>query len=95
VVGSLSKQSLLSSFGLAGYIRQYNMLKDFLSQQAFANQIDVVPIKDRGVTGTFEVFIGNEKQLIHSKRTAGQGRAESSNERAMICEFIQEYLEDM
>jgi hypothetical protein len=71
------------------------MLKDFLSQQSFSNQIDIVGIKDRGVTGTFEVFIGNEKQLIHSKRTAGQGRAESSNERAMICEFIQEYLEDM
>lgn len=41
-----------------------------------------------------EVMIGNDKQLIHSKRTAGQGRAESAKERAMIVESIEEYLED-
>ena len=39
-------------------------------------------------------MIGDERQLIHSKRTAGQGRAESAKERKMIAEFIQEYLEE-
>lgn len=61
-------------------------------------------LEDRGVTGNFEVRIGgpiNEPKdrpssgrLIHSKRTAGQGRAESSHERAMIAEFIMEYIEE-
>jgi hypothetical protein len=40
-------------------------------------------------------MIGDEKQLIHSKRTARQGRAESAKERTMIVEFIEEYLVDM
>ena len=39
-------------------------------------------------------MIGNERQLIHSKRTAGQGRAESVKERNMIVEFIEDYLEE-
>ena len=54
----------------------------------------MIGIKDRGLTGNFEVMIGDEKQLVHSKRTAGQGRAESPQERAMICEFIQDYLDE-
>lgn len=77
-----------------GYGRQFLQLRDFLSNQSFADKIEVVGIKDTAVTGNFEVMIGEEKQLVHSKRTAGQGRAESAQERSMICEFIQEYLED-
>lgn len=49
--------------------------------------------KDPGFTGNFEIRIGEERQLIHSARTAGQGKAESAQERAMIVEFIQEYLD--
>ena len=69
------------------------LLRKFLSEQDFADQIQVKGIKDEGITGNFEVTIGEEKQLIHSKRTAGQGRATSDEERAMICEFIEEYLD--
>lgn len=50
-------------------------------------------MKDPGTTGNFEVRIGGDRQLIHSKRTAGQGRAESPQERAMIVELIQEFLD--
>lgn len=39
-------------------------------------------------------MIGDDKQLVHSKKTAGQGRAESTEERTMIVEFIEEYLLD-
>lgn len=77
-----------------GYGRQFLQLKNFLSQQSFADKIEIVGIKDAAITGNFEVMIGDEKQLVHSKRTAGQGRAESPQERDMICEFIQEYLDD-
>lgn len=70
------------------------LLRKFLSEQSFADKIEVVGIKDDTITGNFEVMIGEEKQLLHSKRTAGQGRAESEQERAMICEFIEEYLEE-
>lgn len=71
------------------------LLRKFLSEQSFADKIEVVGIKDDTITGNFEVMIGDDKQLVHSKRTAGQGRAESAQERAMICEFIEEYLEDL
>lgn len=70
------------------------MLQNFLSQQEFADKIEVVGIKDRGITGNFEVYIGEENNLIHSKRKAGQGKAESAGERAMIVEFIQEYIDE-
>lgn len=70
------------------------LLRKFLSEQSFADKIEIKGIKDDTITGNFEVMIGDEKQLVHSKRTAGQGRAESEQERAMICEFIEEYLED-
>jgi hypothetical protein len=61
-------------------------------------------LKDQGRTGNFEVRIGGSDdeprgrissgELIHSKRTAGQGRAESDGERAAIASRIQEYLDE-
>lgn len=69
-------------------------LRQFLSTQGFADQIEIVGKKDTTNTGNFEVTIGEESKLIHSKKTAGQGRAESVQEREMIVEFIQEYLND-
>ena len=67
----------------------------FLSKQDFADKIEIVGKKDSTNTGNFEVTIGEDGQLIHSKRTAGQGRAETEQERAGIVELIQEYLDDM
>ena len=78
-----------------GYTRQYLSLKKFLATQPFANDIQIVGIKDPGVTGNFEVTVGDDRELVHSKRTAGQGKAESEQEREMIVEFIQEYLDAM
>jgi hypothetical protein len=76
-------------------VKQFRGLKSWLeAQPAIAKYIDIIPEEDRGVTGNFEVRIGDERQLIHSKKTAGQGRAESTKERQMIAEFIQEYLND-
>jgi hypothetical protein len=75
-----------------GYVKQFRSLRDFLSQQPFYDNIEMIPMEDRGVTGNFEITIGN--QLVHSKRTAGQGRCTNSKERAMLLEFIQEYLDD-
>lgn len=46
------------------------------------------------MTGNFEVTIGDEGQLIHSKKTAGQGLAKTDQEKAMIVEMIEEYLDD-
>jgi hypothetical protein len=63
-------------------------------QPSIADKIEIVPIADPGVTGNFEVRIGDDCQLIHSKKTAGQGRAETTKEREMILEFITEYLDE-
>jgi hypothetical protein len=70
-------------------------LQDFLSKQGFADKIEIVGKKDSASTGNFEVTVGDNGQLIHSKRTAGQGRATSNEERALIVEMIEEYLDDM
>jgi hypothetical protein len=80
---------------MKGYARQFRGLKSWLeSQSEISKYIEIVAEEDKGITGNFEVRIGDERQLIHSKKTAGQGRAESTKERQMIAEFIQEYLNE-
>ena len=76
----------------SGYVRQFRGLKEYLMQQDFWDQIDLVAIADPGVTGNFEITTG-DGQLLHSKRTGGQGRCESPKERAMLVEQILELLE--
>ena len=76
-----------------GYGRQFRGLKDFLSKQDFADQIEVLGKEDRGVTGNFEITVKDTGQLLHSKRTAGQGKAESKQERAALVELIEELLD--
>ena len=63
-------------------------------QKDLADQIAIEGLEDRGVTGNFEIRVGKDKKLIHSKRTKGQGRAETTTERAMIAEMIQDYIDE-
>ena len=83
-----------TTFLCLGYGRQFRGLKDFLSKQSFADQIEVLGHEDRGVTGNFEVTVKETGQLLHSKRTAGQGKAESKSERAALVEMIAELLDE-
>ena len=77
----------------SGYVRQYRGLREFLAKQSFADRIEVIPKEDRGVTGNFEVTGKSTGEVLHSKRVAGQGRAETAKERQDICEQIMELLE--
>ena len=88
------KSSRPSSHSLRfpGYGRQVEGLRKYLSTQSIFDKIQFIPVPDRGITGNFEVTAGD--QLIHSKRQ-GQGKAESSQERAMIVERIVDILEEM
>jgi len=53
----------------------------------------VIEEKDRGVTGNFEVTILNTGEIIHSRKTRGQGRAENSTEKNEIAVKIEMALE--
>jgi len=75
-----------------GYRRHFVALRDFLSTQV--PQVKVFPKEDKGVTGNFEVTVVGTGQVLHSKRHAGQGRAESLAEKEAILELIQELLDD-
>ena len=88
-----------------GYVRHFRGLKTWLEQQRHLKDFIIIDgLEDRGVTGNFEVRIGgsldepknqiSSGRLIHSKRTGGQGRAESSHERAMIAEYIMDYIDE-
>ena len=85
---------LCTGIAILGYARQFRGLEQFLSQQSFADQIEVIGKPDRSVTGNFEVTVKETGQLLHSKRTAGQGKAESAQERAALVEMISELLDD-
>jgi hypothetical protein len=78
-----------------GYRKYYNGLRDFLSaQSSVADKIELIPLEDRGTTGNFEVTVVDTRQVLHSKRKYGQGRAESNAERMAILEQIEELLDE-
>jgi hypothetical protein len=49
-------------------------------------------MKDRGMTGNFEVIVAETGQVLHSKAHAGQGRAETTQERQAILVQIQKLI---
>jgi hypothetical protein len=78
-----------------GYGRFYTGLKDFLLlQPSVSSQIEVVPLEDRMTTGNFEVTVKKTGQVLHSKRHAGQGKAQTEAERLAILHQIQEILQE-
>ena len=85
----------MSSLSTTGYRRHYDGLKDFLSSQPdVSDKIELVPREDAMVTGNFEVSVIKTGQVLHSKRHAGQGKAQSESERNAILEQIKELLEE-
>lgn len=67
-------------------------MKSFLDSE-LGNQIEVLPLEDRGVTGNFEVTVVGTGELLHSKRKMGQGKATSNGERMVILDQIKELLD--
>ena len=84
-----------TSFGMLGYRHPFIRLVDFLYSQPFGDRIEVVSKVDRMITGNFEVSILDTGQVIHSKKHAKQGRAQTPAERRAIAEQIQEYLDEL
>jgi hypothetical protein len=76
----------------AGYGKQYEDLRTYLERK-LGDKIEVVAKKDKKITGNFEVSVVKTGEMIHSKRAAGQGRAESKEERRAIQQQIEELLE--
>ena len=50
-------------------------------------------MKDRGITGNFEVVIVNTNTLIYSKRSGVVGKATTASERQAIVDRIRQALE--
>lgn len=67
-------------------------MQKYLVEQPFADSIEVIPLADTRVTGNFEVTVKSTGEVLHSKRVAGQGKAESEKERQAIVEQIKEIL---
>ena len=63
-------------------------------RQEFWPLLNLEGVEDDGFTGNFEITIGDENRLIHSKKKAGQGKATSTKEREGLVEMIKEYLEE-
>jgi hypothetical protein len=75
-----------------GYSRYYKALSEYLSSQ-LGDKIEVVGMRDRGVTGNFEVTVPATGKVLHS-RQAGQGKAETTAARAAILVQIEDLLEE-
>jgi hypothetical protein len=78
---------------LAGYDKQYEELKAYLERK-MGDRIEVVAKKDKKITGNFEVSAFRTGDLLHSKKVAGQGRAESKEERRAILQQIEILLDE-
>ena len=48
-------------------------------------------LKDPGTTGNFEITFVHSGELIHSKKTRGQGKCESAAEKAAVVAAINAY----
>jgi hypothetical protein len=57
-----------------------------------ADKVELVPLMDRTTTGNFEVTVAATGQVLHSKTSAGQGRAQTPQERQAILVQIQQLL---
>jgi hypothetical protein len=77
-----------------GYGDAFYELHKFLSKQSFASQIQVEGSEDSEFTGNFDVMLGLEKTMIHSKKKQGKGKASSTEERERIVEHIKLYLQE-
>jgi len=75
-----------------GYGRYYQALGRILVQE-FGEAIEVVGLRDNGTTGNFDVTIVNTGELIHSKKSHGQGRCETVAEQQAVIDKIREVLE--
>lgn len=77
----------------AGYDKQYDELKAYLERK-MGDRVEVVAKKDKKITGNFEVSALKTGDLLHSKKVAGQGRAESKEERRAILQQIELLLDE-
>lgn len=59
----------------------------------FPGLLNIVGLKDPGVTGNFEVFLKETGQILHSKSKLGQGKCQTEEERNKVIEKIQEFID--
>jgi hypothetical protein len=76
-----------------GYDKQYEDLKAYLERKV-GDRVEVVAKKDKKITGNFEVSALRTGDILHSKKVAGQGRAESKEERRAILQQIEIMLNE-
>jgi len=56
--------------------------------------VDVLPKRDPGKTGNFEVVLkGAKEELIHSKKQKGQGKCETEEEVDAVLDAIETFLD--
>jgi len=63
-----------------------NVIEDVVG----ADKFEAVASADKGTTGRFEVVVNGE--LVHSKATRGQGKAESEAERVAIIDAVKKAM---
>lgn len=73
-------------------MRFYNRLTPQL-EAVFGDRISFIQTEDPGVTGRFEVVLRNTGELLHSKKTRGQGRCEDPREVQALVDQIQQFLD--
>lgn len=59
-------------------------------EDEFSDAIEIKASADRGITGRFEVTVGDS--LVHSKATRGQGKCGSVQEKEAVIEQIRARL---
>ena len=76
-----------------GYERFFLALKEATEKQFPNSIVQLEGIKDIGTTGNFEITLMNTRTLVHSKKTQGLGKCESTEERTRLFKVIRSYLE--
>lgn len=80
----------------AGYRRSYAAVRDYLVRNVkYPDRLKVVGKEDQGTTAHFELSVVGTGQVLHSKRHANQGKAESDDAKRQILDQVNELIEEM
>ena len=95
---SRNKLSIQVQFwGGWGYLKYFNDLKDFLLEGIGGEKIEVVAMRDKAITGNFEVTANNndgEVVLYSRKQLGGWQKMMTTAEKMVVMDMVNELLDE-
>ena len=78
-----------------GYLKYFNDLKDFLLEGIGGEKIEVVAMRDKAITGNFEVTATDGEVVLYSrKQLGGWQKMMTTAEKMIVMDMVNELLDE-